>query len=131
VTGKSDRKYLACPTDREVKHHKHILYGRQECWKGTGIIVEGVTDVWRLGPTACAVYGIQYRQEQVLEIAKRFKRVAIVFDAESQAQAQARKLAVELRPALGTEPVVVNLGSADPGSMSQDDADHLVRELIT
>jgi hypothetical protein len=131
VTGRSDRKYLACPAGREVKHHKHVLYGRQECWGETGIIVEGVTDVWRLGPRACGTFGIGYAAEQVLAIAKNFRRVAIVFDAERQAQAQARRLAAQLRLRLGTEPVVVDLGDgADPGSMSQDDADHLVRDLV-
>lgn len=131
VTGKSNRKYLACPPDREIKHHKHILYGRQECWGGTGIIVEGVTDVWRFGPTACAVFGIEYRDEQVKAIADRFQRVAIVFDSERQAQAQARKLAAQLRLQLYHKPVVIDLGNGmDPGAMAQDDANHLVRELI-
>jgi hypothetical protein len=130
VTGKSDRKYLACPTDREIKHHKHILYGRQESWGETGIVVEGVTDVWRLGPRACAVFGIQYTTEQMLEIAKNFRRVAIVFDSDRAARAQARKLAAQLRLHLVTMPVVVDLGNGvDPGSLSQDDADHLVKEL--
>jgi hypothetical protein len=130
VTGKSDRKYLACPDGREVRSHKHVLYGRQECWGEVGIVVEGATDAWRLGPRACAVFGIQYRPEQVLEIARHFRRVAVVFDAERAAQAQARRLAAQLRLRLDVEPVVVYLGDGiDPGSMSQDDADHLVREL--
>lgn len=130
VTGRSDRKYLACPVDREVRHHKHVLYGNQEKWGRVGIVAEGVTDVWRLGPTACAVFGIQYRDEQVREIVRNFERVAIVFDAEAQAQAQARRLAATLRLVLDAETVVVDLGSGiDPGSMSQDDADHLVRDL--
>jgi hypothetical protein len=130
VTGKSDRKYIACPTEREIKHHKYVLYGRQECWGETGIVVEGVTDVWRLGPRACATFGIQYTAEQVAVIARAFRRVAIVFDSERQAQAQARKLAAQLRLWLETPPIVVDLGAGvDPGSMKQDDADHLVREL--
>ena len=130
VTGKALHKYLACPTAREIRHHKYILYGRSECWGDTGVIVEGVTDAWRLGPRACAVFGIQYRSEQVLAIARRFKRVAIVFDSEPQAQAQARKLAAQLRLHLNEAPTIVYLGDGiDPGSMAQDDADHLIKEL--
>jgi hypothetical protein len=131
VTEKSDLKYISCPTRREVEHHKHVLYGRQERWGRTGIIVEGVTDVWRLGPSACAVFGVQYTAEQVLVITRSFERVAIVFDAERQAQRQARKLAAQLRQIMSSEPIVVDLGGGvDPGSMGQDDADHLVRELV-
>jgi hypothetical protein len=131
VTGKSEYKYLACPTDREITHHKHILYGKPECWGETGIIVEGVTDVWRLGPKACAVFGIQYRVEQMREIVRHFRRVVIVFDAERQAQAQARRLAADLRMTrLDDKLVVIDLGGGiDPGSMAQDDAEHLVRSV--
>lgn len=135
VTDRADRKYMACPPEREAKSHKHLLYGQQECWGETGIIVEGVTDVWRLGSKACAVFGIQYRAEQVREIARHFRRAMIVFDSEWQAKRQAEKLADQLRVRLPEGATVVDLSrmgidAADPGSMSQDDADHLMRELI-
>lgn len=130
VTGRSEIKYVSCPPAREARHHKDLLYGRQERWGRTGIIVEGVTDCWRLGPLAAATFGTSYKPEQVVEIARHFDRVALVFDPEPAAQARARRLAATLRIRLGSEPVVVgDLGADDPGSMSQDDADHLVREL--
>jgi DNA primase len=130
VTGRSDLRYASCPVDREVRHHKHILYGRQERWGRTGIVVEGVTDAWRFGPVACATFGIAYTTEQVRLIARAFERVAIVFDAERQAQERARRLAAQLHQLGNERPVVVSLGEGvDPGSMGQDDADHLVREL--
>ena len=130
VTDRSDLKYISCPPDREVRHHKHVLYGRQEEWGEVGIVVEGVTDVWRLGSRACAVFGVGYRAEQVVEIARHFRRVSVVFDAEPAAQARARRLAATLRLRLGEDVRVVDLGGGvDPGSMAQDDADHLVREL--
>lgn len=129
VTGRSDLRYVSCPPARENEHHKHILYGRQEAWGDVGIVVEGITDAWRLGPLACATFGVAYTPEQVVELARRFKRVAIVFDSEPQAQAQARKLAATLRLRLLAEPVVVALSGGDPGEMAQDDADYLVREL--
>jgi hypothetical protein len=130
VTGRSELRYVSCPVAREVVHHKNVLYGIQERWGRTGIIVEGVTDCWRLGPLSCATFGISTKPEQVVEVARHFSRVAIVFDPEPQARARARRLAATLRLRLGTEPVVVDIGSGDPGSMSQADADHLVKELI-
>lgn len=130
VTGKSDLKYISCPPEREARSHKTVLYGRQESWGRVGVVVEGVTDCWRLGPMACATFGIQYRPEQVLEIADRFERVFVIFDAEPAAQEQARMLAARLRMLLDEDPIVVDLGGGvDPGSLSQDDADHLMREL--
>lgn len=128
-TGKADRKYMACVPEREFKSHKTILYGQQKAWGETGICVEGITDVWRLGPKAFATFGIEYTTEQVLAINDHFSRVVILFDPEPQAQSQARELASRLR-ACGTDTVIERLTGTDPGGMAQDDADALVRDLL-
>jgi hypothetical protein len=131
VTGKSPIKYKACPMDREDFHHKHILYGKPECWKGTtGIAVEGVTDCWRLGTQAFGLFGIEYKLEQVAVITKLFERVAIVFDGDRQAQKRAKRLDSQLQ-AVGMDTTVVKLDQGvDPGSLPDDDAQHLVRDIM-
>ncbi len=130
ITGKSDRKYLACPKRREKIHHKDILYGKQESWlKSRGIIVvEGVTDVWRLGRFSAATFGIEFKMEQVLRLAGLHETFHIVFDDEPQAQKQAKKLATKLKT-LGKTANVHKI-QGDPGSMKPDDARHLVRSLL-
>ena len=129
VSGKSDIKYKTCPMAREAVHHKHIVYGQPECWRKTGIAVEGVTDCWRLGTSAFAVFGIQYKIQQVNLIRKHFDRVMVVFDGDRDAQNQARKLVAQLN-AVGVDSELFRLGKGiDPGSMSDDDARHLVRDL--
>lgn len=130
ITDKSKMKYLACPKRREKVHHKNILYGKQEKWgKFNGlIIVEGATDVWRLGPSAVATFGIEFKIEQVLQLAKLHDRFFVIFDEEPQAQRQARKLATKLK-ALGKE-VHIKKIEGDPGSMKQKEANYLVKQLI-
>jgi len=128
ITGRSELKYLACSLEREKIPHKTILYGKQEAWNDTGICVEGVTDVWRLGPAAFAVFGIEYKPQQVRLIAKTFHRVAVVFDDDPQAVVQADKLVAELR-FRGVDAWRVDI-VGDPGDMDQDDADYLVREIV-
>ena len=129
MTGKARVKYKACLPAFEAVHHKHIVYGRPDRWTKTGIAVEGVTDAWRLGPQAFAVFGIEYKAEQVNLIRRLFDRVVIVFDSEPQAQRQARKLALSLAAA-GTETQVLTLGPGlDPGAMAADDAAALLREV--
>jgi len=126
--GKAEPKYKACPQDRESIQHKHILYGKQELWKDTGICVEGITDVWRFGPISFAVFGISYRIEQVKEIAKHFKRVAVVFDDDPQAQNQADKLINELRfRGIQASKEIIQ---GDPGEMKQEEVDYLVRKIL-
>ena len=128
ITGKHPLKYLACPKERELLHHKHILYGKQEKWKDTGICVEGITDVWRLGPLAFCTFGIEFTSYQVRIIAKQFTRVAVVFDDEVQAKKQARKLVAELG-FRGVDAFQINI-QGDPGSMRDDDALHLINSIL-
>lgn len=130
VTNKSMLRYRACPKDREILHHKHILYGRQDKWKATGILVEGPTDVWRLGTNSFAVFGIQTTPQQVRLISKTFKRIFVLYDNDPQAVLQAHKIVAELR-FRGVEAIFYeSIISPDPGSMKQKDADYLVKQLI-
>jgi hypothetical protein len=128
TTINKDPKYKTCSKDRELVHHKHILYGKQSEWKGTGICVEGVTDVWRFGSRAFATFGIEYKQQQVKEIVKNFMRVAVCFDDDPQAVRQANKLVSELRTRGISSWRVPIVG--DPGDMNQIDADNLIKEIL-
>lgn len=130
ITNRSRTKYLACPAERETVHHKDILYGKPEFWESAEalIIVEGITDAWRLGSIALATFGIEFKTEQALEIARiGDKRFFIIYDNEPQAQEQARKLAVKLR-ALGRKAYLHTVDS-DPGDLSPADARYLVKEI--
>ncbi len=128
ITDRHKLKYMACPKDRELIHHKHIVYGRQEKWGDTGVCVEGVTDVWRLGARSFCTFGIEYTQMQLRLIATSFKRVAVMFDDETQAAQQANKLVGELQ-FRGVQAWRVDI-EGDPGAMSQDDADYLIKQLL-
>jgi len=128
ITNRHPIKYLACPQARERVQHQHILYGNALKWGRRGICVEGITDVWRLGPLSFAVFGISYTHHQVLEIASLFEEVVIVFDPEKQAQQQAKKLQMDLE-GKRVKTWIEGIDS-DPGDMSQDDANHLVKYLL-
>ena len=128
TTGKHAKKYMACPKDRELIHHKEILYGKQSAWGSTGVCVEGITDVWRFGNQSFATFGIKYTQKQLRLIANSFKRVAVIFDDEIQAIEQAYKLVSELeyrRVEAFQIPIV-----GDPGGMEQSEADYLIKQIL-
>jgi len=131
ITGEHPLKYMACPDERELIPHKEILYGSQAMWDSRiGICVEGPSDVWRMGDYSFAVSGIKYTNRQVRLIAKMFKRVAVFFDAnESQAINQANLLIGDLR-FRGVDAFRVDIEEGDPGSLSQKDADYIVKQLI-
>lgn len=128
ITNRHPLKYMACPKVREIMHHKHILYGKQSEWKDTGICVEGITDVWKLGPLAFATFGIEYTLSQIRIMSQSFKRIAVVFDDEIQAQNQADKLVGELC-FRGVDAFKITI-EGDPGSMPDDDIKHLINNVL-
>ena len=128
ITERSSLRYITCPENREKKKHKHILYGMQDQWKDVGICVEGITDAWRFGTIAFATFGITFTPQQVRVIAKHFKKVFIVFDDDPQAIEQGKilKSELEFRGLWVHQEIIVG----DPGSMDQEDADHLIKQLL-
>lgn len=125
ITERSKMKYLACPEEREVINLKTIIYGKTD-WKRC-VVVEGVTDVWRLGFGAVSLFGIKYTLQQIRVLSK-FEEVFLLFDPESQAQAQAKKIQAALN-FRGVKVELLDFLETDPGDMKQDDADHLMSEL--
>lgn len=130
ITGKSDLKYKACKKAQEVIHHKHILYGLDYARGENVVVVEGVTDVWRLGPGAVATFGIKFKPQQI-KLLMKFKRVFILYDKDKEARRQARKMETILSAFSYTEIVTDKFlaGVNDPAELDTYDAKHLMREL--
>jgi len=128
TTADISMRYITCPKSREIIHHKDILYGNQHGWKDTGIVVEGITDVWRMGVTTAATFGIEFTPRQVRVLAKNFKRVIVIFDGEEQAQKQADKLINELRArGISSAKEVIQ---GDPAELSQSEANYITNNII-
>lgn len=128
ITDRATAKYLPCEAEHEALPHKECLYGISRATGDSAVVVEGATDVWRLGPGAVATFGIKWTNAQAAKLLK-FKRVFIVYDPEPTAQEQARKLAQTVG-SLGVETEVVTTDSLkDPGSWEQSDADDFMKEL--
>lgn len=129
ITGKSDLKYKACIKEEELINHQHLVYGIDNVVGECCVVVEGVFDVWRLGYGAVCCFGISYTMQQVNLIAKRFKKVFILFDTEDRAQLQAQKMGV-LLTGRGVDVEILELeGAADPADMEQREANQLMKEL--
>jgi 5S rRNA maturation endonuclease (ribonuclease M5)/transposase-like protein len=130
ITGKSQKRYLACPKVREKIDHKHTLYGYDQCKSDTAIVVEGFFDAWRFPRYAVATYGIEYTREQLI-LLSQFNRVITIFDPDEkgkQSQKQAKKLRKELTfRGVKCDNVILN---ADPADTPQEEADYLLKQLI-
>lgn len=131
ITGKAEAKYMACEQENERRHHKYCLYGLDVVASESVIVVEGVTDVWRLGPGAVATFGIKYTETQLLLLYYNFKRIFILFDVtDPESSEQGKKLAAHLS-VLGKEAEVVKYDQdKDPGDLSDNQANYLMRDLL-
>jgi DNA primase len=127
---RGEPKYKACVKDKELIHHKHVLYNLDNAGN-SGVVVEGVFDAWRLGDGAVATFGTSMDRSspQILHLAGKFRRVFVMFDAEAPAQRRARWLRDQLS-ALGVEAVNVALDKGDPGDMGKEEAQEMKRRLL-
>lgn len=131
ITDKSERKYLVCPEDREILNIKKTLYTYPDKDKGLDwcIIVEGVTDVWKLGYYGVGVYGAKVTPIQIRLLSKAYKGGVILFDGDITGQHAARKLLSELKFRGGDWHNHKLEEGQDPGSLSIPDAQNLVKYL--
>ena len=129
VTDKQDKRYMACLVDREIIHHKDILYAKQEELTNKVVVVEGVPDVWRLGPNnAVATYGTGFTLSQIRHLS-RFSRVFIMYDPEFYAQKKAKKLKKEL-VFRGTNTTIIDeIPAEDPAALTDKQTEQLLKYL--
>lgn len=121
VTGEAEEKYKNCPTDDTLITTKDSIYGYDNIIDGTAVIVEGPTDVWRLGPGAIGLFGIKYTKHQLnLLYQKNLKKAVVFFDNEPTAQKIADKLAKEIGSFIPDVSVLVpDDDITDPGEMTK------------
>ena len=133
ITGKHPQKYLACHQEEEIISHQHCIYGIDLATNRRCIVVEGVTDVWRLGPGAIATFGISFTKQQAKLIAMNFNKIFIMFDSESQAQEKAEELGFLVGSAFNNPVEVINLpflvSEIDPGNLPQNIANDIMKEI--
>ena len=129
ITNKSQIPYKACAAIDELMPHKHCLYGFGHAKKDSIVIVEGIADVWRMGPGSVATFGIGFTLKQI-QLLKYFKKRFILFDSDPQAQEQATKLGNLLSCFTGETYSGCPNGDGkytDPAEMTQDNADDFMR----
>ncbi len=127
ITG-NKTKYKHCPNNKAIIPMKNLLYNIDRVYQ-KAIIVEGTTDVWRIGDGTIATMGIQFTTEQIkLLIQKNLKVIHIMFDAEKLAQLQAKKLAQALSNFTNTN--IITLPKGDPADLTNEEALAIRKEFL-
>lgn len=131
-TGRQEIRYMTATRDEEQVCHKDILYNLDSSpdFPTAVLVVEGITDVWRIGQGCVATFGTTVTPAQVRLLAGLRKPVYILFDAEPEAQQKALQLQNQLL-LLGAEAYILELpaGVADPGELSTEQVEK-IRTLV-
>lgn len=130
VSGLSQIRAKACPSDEEIIPHKNTVYGFDRVRGNTVIVSEGAFDKWRWGDEGVATWGIKFTEHQVA-LLSCFKNVFIVFDSKikdgEELEIIARKQAEELADRLSIWNnvwLISDLG-CDPAELSQRRANRI------
>lgn len=128
ATNRASTPYLNCPNEESVYDIRDTIYNLDNSTHPDVIVVEGVTDVWRIGDDCVATLGIKYTPHQVLTLTQ-YRRCFILYDAAPKAQEQAHMLAKDLST-LVQEVVRLELPEGDPAEMSDDDVKSLRKQVF-
>jgi len=132
VTGRQEPTYRACPPRYEVVSHKAVLYGIDLARGSSIVVVEGVTDAWRLGAGAVATFGVKWTTAQAMQIVNHptWNRVFILYDADKPGQIGGLALFHFLRGFLDNVELLELTEWADPGSIPDTEARYLMRKEL-
>ena len=129
ITGKSDTPYRGCHIDESVIPLKHTLYGFDKAIiKGKCIVVEGITDAWRLGSGACATFGKNFTPKQLMLLVRNFNEIFIFYDSDEAGQKQADILYGQL-VGYDKKVEILTLSKGDPGDLSDNEAKNIMKEI--
>jgi len=129
VTNLARSPYIHCNKKDSVVDPKRYLYNIDTV-KDTALVVEGPTDVWRIGDGTVSTMGIKYIVEQLYLLkVKKVSRLFLMFDFEKYAQDAAEKLAYSASTFI-PEVEIYELKEGDPADLTEQDAKALRREIF-
>lgn len=124
-----DRRYRTAPPEWESVFHKNTVYGLDQVVGDSVLVVEGMMDVWKMGPGAVHTFGVSWTRGQLAAL-MTFRRVVVGYDNEPDAQVCGTWLAEELA-SLGVDAAVVCPDSGkDWGDLPITQARVILQEIL-
>lgn len=128
-TGQASIRYLSCRSNEEIINHKNLLYGYDQVPGEHVICVEGPADKWKMGIYSVATFGTGFKPEQI-SLLSGFKKITLLYDSGEEAKEKGDRLG-NLLASLGKDVDAIYLKEGDPGGLSQNEADGLLRDILS
>lgn len=120
LTGRSMNtkpKYRNLEDEKSIIPIRDCLYGYDFCKQDFVVVVEGVTDVWRMGDNCVGLFGKTMSIAQMHKLIKTFRFIFILLDPD--AVVSSKKIADSLRPYRRVFNLLVD--GSDPGDYTWED----------
>lgn len=136
-TGKQELRWKNCPLEKSIIDPKETLYGSHLANRNRVVVVEGIFDMWRMGPGFVCSFGTSMKESQLRSLSN-WKEVTFMFDpGEIEAQEHAKEYA-KLLASIGIKTSVVEADMGknpdgsfkDPAEFSEEEARYIRRELL-
>jgi hypothetical protein len=129
ITDKQKLRYKGCPIEKSIIDYKDILYNWDNLKGNRGIVVEGITDVWRMGDGFLGSFGTGMTRAQI-NLLSTLEEIFFMYDPGHVAQTKAKEYA-ELLASIGRKTEVIKLDvDRDPGKLSEGEARYIRRQLL-
>ena len=118
--------YIKCPLEKSLVSANSCLYNIDSVDK-IAIIVEGITDVWRIGDGCVAMMGKKINSQQIqMLVDKGVESVFVMLDCD--AADEAKEMRNNLSPIFKSECVFLSEG--DPADFSEEEVKSFRKEYI-
>jgi len=131
ITDTQGVKYLM-PKERDsILTPKQCVYNYDSLTEGCNcILVEGPTDVWRMGDKTISFFGTKHTVEQILLIKKkRINTLFVLYDNDSPGKKSAIKVSATLAPLVENIEIISLKTHSDPGDLKPEEAILIKKEL--
>lgn len=131
ITDQQEPKYRHASPSESAMSPKRLIYNSDTLTTGSdAILVEGPTDVWKLGNNTVSLLGLKYTEDQIIILMnKKIRNLFILFDNDKPGKKEARKIAKVLSPLVKRVEIITLETASDPGSLKTEEAKIIKREL--
>lgn len=122
-------RYLHSPNDISVIPVKQTVYNI-DMMTDHVIICEGPTDVWKMGTSCIATFGVEFTNRQLNMIRKKgVKKATILYDPGKGGTRSGKELNTAL-DFIGIESEIYTLKDKDPGELSETEVQDIRKEIF-
>ena len=127
ISDESNMRYRHLKDEESIIPIKHYLFGIEHTDGNSCIVVEGLFDMFRIGPGAVCSFGVKLTSEQK-KLLSKFNKIIIAFDGDDAGRIGGEKLANDLSIFADVNLLTLPNGK-DPDSLSKNDIKQ-IRQMI-